>query len=300
MYAPNGRAISRMSKTKKCLAYVTFIIATLIFLAYYLFPSESVKRYIIFKTGQIHPDIELSIGHVFPTFSLGLGFQTVVLKYSGYLVLDAEEIRVVPRLSSLFSPKRSIRFSLKAPEGSLTGRLDFSAHTGNQQLDIEATISGMQMAFLPAINNHTTFKVSGVLRSEIRFKITDGIKSALHVNVKASNFELQPLNPLLLQDRFKFKQIEAALNVSDRRIEIESCNFTGDQIDGKLSGFGVLKNPVNKSIIEMSATFNPHHLSIENLAGDFYTAIFNQIKSENGVISISIKGPIENLAFYFH
>ncbi len=288
-----------MSNLKKWFVYLTFIITAMVFLIYYLFPSEFVKRYIIFKISQINPDLEVSIGHVFPTFPPGLRFDAVSFEYAGNRMLEAEEMRVVPRLASVLRARKLLLFSLDAYSGSVIGRAYIIARNKNGQFDIEAKISGVQLADIPVIKNQSAFKLSGVLGMEISYQNRPKIGNTIRARMEISDSELQPENLFLNQSLMAFERIEAYLFMRDRRIELESCNFTGDQFDGMLSGFGVLKNPVNKSTIDLSGRLNPHHPFLTQQDGNLPPAILNALKSETEDISILIKGSIENPSFSF-
>jgi type II secretion system protein N len=288
-----------MSNLKKWFVYLAFIITAMVFLIYYLFPSEFVKRYIIFKISQINPDLEVSIGHVFPTFPPGLRFDTVSFGYAGNRMMEAEEMRVVPRLASLLRARRILLFSLNAYSGSVIGKAFIIAIHKNGQFDIEAIISGIQLADIPAIKNQSAFKLSGVLGMEISYQNGPKIGNTMHARIKILDIELQSENLFLNQDFMAFDRIEAYLLMRDGRIELESCNFTGDQFDGMLSGFGVLKNPVNKSTIDLSGRLNLHHPFLSQQDGNLPPAILNALKSETGDILILIRGSIENPSFSF-
>jgi type II secretion system protein N len=288
-----------MSNLKKWFVYLTFIITAMVFLIYYLFPSEFVKRYIIFKIGQINPDLEVSIGHVFPTFPPGLRFDTVSFEYAGNRMLEAEKMRVVPRLTSVLRARRILLFSLNVYSGSVIGKAHIIARNKNGQFDIEAIISGMQLADIPVIKNQSAFKLSGVLGMEISYQNGPKIGNTMRARVEILDSELQPENLILNQDLMAFERIEAYLFMRDGRIELERCNFTGDQFDGTLSGFGILKNPVNKSTIELSGRLNPHHPFLSQEDGNLPLAILNALKSETEDISILIRGSIENPSFSF-
>lgn len=288
-----------MSNLKKWFVYLAFIITAMVFLIYYLFPSEFVKRYIIFKISQINPDLEVSIGHVFPTFPPGLRFDTVSFEYAGNRMLDAVEMRVVPRLASVLRARKILLFSLNAYSGSVIGRAYIIAGNKNGQFDIEAIISGMQLADIPVIKNQSAFKLSGVLGMEISYQNRPKIGNTFRARMEILDSELQSENLFLNQDLMAFERIEAYLFMRDRRIELESCNFTGDQFDGTLSGFGVLKNPFNKSTIELSGRLNPHHSFLSQQDGNLPPAILNALKSETEDISILIRGSIENPSFFF-
>jgi type II secretion system protein N len=271
----------------------------MVFLIYYLFPSEFVKRYIIFKISQINPDLEMSIGHVFPTFPPGLRFDTVGFEYAGNRMLEADEMRVVPRLASVLRARKLLLFSLDAYSGSVIGRAYIIARNKNGQFDIEAKISGVQLADIPVIKNQSAFKLSGVLGMEISYQNRPKIGNTIRARMEILDSELQPKNLFLNQSLMAFERIDLYLFMRNRRIELESCNFTGDQFDGMLSGFGVLKNPVTKSTIELSGRLNPHHPFLTQQDGNLPPAILNALKSETEDISIMIKGSIENPSFSF-
>jgi type II secretion system protein N len=288
-----------MSNLKKWFVYLAFLITATVFLIYYLFPSELVKRYIIFKISQINPDLEVSIGDVFPTFPPGLKFDTVSFEYAGNRMLEAEKMRVVPRLATLLRVRKTLLFSLNTYSGSVIGKTTIIARRKNGQFDMEAIFSGMQLADIPVIKNQSAFKLSGVLKMEISYQNRPKIGSTMRARMEILDTELQSENLFLNQGFMAFERIEAYLIMRDRRIDLESCNFTGDQFDGMLSGFGVLKNPVNKSIIELSGRLNPHHPFLSLQDGNLPPAILNALKSETEDIPILIRGSIENLSFSF-
>jgi type II secretion system protein N len=271
----------------------------MVFLIYYLFPSEFVKRYIIFKFSQIDPNLEVSIEQVFPTFPPGLRLDTVTFEYSGNRILVTEEMRVVPMLASLLRARRILLFSLNAYGGSVIGKGYIIARNKNGQFDIEAIISGMQLADMPVIKNLSAVKLSGVLGMEISYQTIPKTGNTLSARMEMLDIELQSENLFFNRDFMAFERIEAYLFIRDGRIELESCNFTGDQFDGMLSGFGVLKNPVNKSTIKLSGRLNPHHPFLSQQEGNLPPAILNMLKSETQDISILINGSIENPSFYF-
>jgi hypothetical protein len=157
----------------------------------------------------------------------------------------------------------------------------------------------MQLADIPVIKNQSVFKLSGVLGMEISYQNRPKIGNTMRARMEILDSELQSENLSLNQDFVAFERIEAYLFMRDRRIELESCNFTGDQFDGMLSGFGVLKNPVNKSTIELSGRLNPHHAFLTQQDGNLPPAILNALKSETEDILILIRGSIENPSFSF-
>jgi type II secretion system protein N len=271
----------------------------MVFLIYYLFPSEFVKRYIIFKVNQINPDLEVSIGKVFPTFPPGLRLDTVSFDYTGNRMFKAEEMRLVPRLASLLRPRRILLFNFNAHSGTAIGTAYLIATNQPGQFDMEAKISGMQLADLPAIQNQTAIKLSGVLGMEISYQTRPETGHTMRARIEILDIALQSENLILNQELLTFERIEADVFMRDGRIGLESCNFRGDQFDATLSGFGVLKNPINKSTIELSGRLSPHSLVLTQQDGSLPTAILNALKSESDDLTFAIRGSIENPSFSF-
>ncbi len=92
-----------MNNIKKKLLYLSYIIAAFIFFLYILFPSDAVKTYIEHKLGGINPDLSISIDNINPVFPPGVRLNTVSFYYIRSLLLDAETIKIVPRIFSVFS-----------------------------------------------------------------------------------------------------------------------------------------------------------------------------------------------------
>ena len=157
----------------------------------------------------------------------------------------------------------------------------------------------MQLADIPAIKNQFAFKLSGVLGMEISYQNRPKIGNTMRARMEILNTELHSENLFLNQDFMAFERIEAYVFLRDSRVELESCNLTGDQFDGILSGFGVLKNPFNKSTIELSGRINPHYPFLSQQDGILPPAILDMLKSNTEDISILIRGPIEAPSFSF-
>ena len=161
-----------MSNSKKWFIYVTFIIATLVFVVYYLFPAELVKRYISSRINQTHPDLHVAIGHVYPAFPPGLRFDSVRFDFAGNRILEAEQVRVVPEMASLLTARKIILFSFKAHAGSVVGKALITTTNKNGAFDIEAVVTGIQLADIPAIKTQSAFHLSGVLGMELNYQNT--------------------------------------------------------------------------------------------------------------------------------
>jgi type II secretion system protein N len=288
-----------MSNLRKWFIYFTFITAALVFLIYYLFPSEIVKKYISFRVNQTHPEVHVVIGHVYPAFPPGLRFDSVSFEYAGNRILEAEQVRVVPGLASLLTARTILLFSFNAHAGRVVGKASITATDKIGRFDIEAVITGMQLADIPIIKKQSEFKLSGVFGLELNYQNGSEIGNALRARVELSDIELRSEILSLNQGSMAFERIDALLSMHDRRLELESCNFTGDQYDGTLSGFGVLKNPIHESTMAFSGRLNLHHPILAQMEGNLPSEWLKELKSKTEDMSIFIGGSIQNPTFSF-
>ncbi len=179
-----------MNKFRKRLVYCVFVIATVVFFIYFLFPSEVVKEHIAFNLSKIDPDFNISIDYLNPVFPPGLRLHNVSLYHLHDTLIEIEQIRITPELLSFFGS--SFTFSLSAC------KVDIS---------------------MPVFNNRDVF----------------------------------------------FRKIEADMAMRNQELQLKQCNLTGEQVDGRISGYVTLKDPLNKSILNLTGTIEPHQLLLERL-----------------------------------
>jgi hypothetical protein len=229
-----------------------------------------------------------------------LSFAAVRIAYNDFLLIDTEVIRIFPRLRSVFGPSRIFFFSIPTRDGLLKGRASFIGGNPNRPSAFEIAISGIQLAEVPLIRDQSYFKLSGVLKLDMLWENRLEMGPAIRAQVEALNCELQVQTPLLLKNRFIFSRVAADLNMSGRKVELNKFDFTGDSLDGRIAGHGILQYPLNKSKIELSAQLSPHAQFLKGPEGKLPDTIVNMIKSGGGAITVLIQGTLEKPSFSFY
>ena len=263
-------------------------------------PSRFCEKIYIFQ-GQSNPS-GFTRGHRARISGIsppGLRFDTVNFDLAGNRILEAEQVRVVPELASLLTARKTILFSFEAHAGSVVGKALIAATNQNGPFDIEAVVTGIQLADIPAIKKQSAFALSGVLGMELTYQDGSETSNPLRARIELTDIELRSENWSLNQDSMAFGRIEAFVSIHDRRLELESCNFTGDQYDGTLSGFGVLKNPFYESTMAFSGRLNPHLSILSEMDANLPPGWLQALKSKTKDMSIFIGGSIDNPTFSF-
>jgi len=282
-------------KSKRVLYSIYIVVATLVF-SYYLFPADAVKRYIIFNIDRASLDINVTIDQINPVFPPGLKLQTIRFDHISGLFLRAEQVNIFPKILSLFGPKTTFLFKGSAYKGSSEGRIDITKKKSAHQVTINAKLSGMQLKDISAIKTLTGREIKGLLEGSITLsnKKSGGTGNARLV-VSDGNVEL--LMPVLNLETVAFSTLAANVSLDDRQFKIKQCTVKGDQIDARLSGSVVLKDPLGKSIVNLTGTLKPHKAFLAKLRQDLPEKFIpKKVFSKYG-FSFRIRGTLDKPGF---
>ena len=289
-----------MNNIKKKLLYLSYIIAAFIFFLYMLFPSDAVKTYIEHKLGGINPDLSISIDNINPVFPPGVRLNTVSFYYIRSLLLDAETIKIVPRIFSVFSSKTAFSFKGVAYDGIINGMADIGGNVGYNKID--ADLSGIQIKDIPAIKipagiEKEKYKVSGILDGKVTYSNNKGSDRVMGAKLGISDCSIKLKEPVFNHENFTFSKIEADLATVKNRLQIKSCNIEGDKVNASLSGTIVTKNNLGSSVLNLKGKIKLKPLFFGNMKKNLMASIFPEKMSGNSSFSYKIGGTFDNPEF---
>ena len=266
------------------------IVVTALFI-YYLFPSDAVKKYIAFNLNRANPELNITIDNIKPVFPPGLRLYNVSLYRLSNLLLEAKQIKITPGLLSLFRPKTTFFFKAEAYEGLLEGRADIMAN----KLMINADLSGVRTKDMSVVQNLSNRKISGMLSGKVTYTGNREFAGTVNAKLTLSNCEVELLTPVFNLESFSFESIVAEVAMNNQKIQINECIIKGDQADGMISGSVNLKNPLGKSVLDLTGTIKPHHLLINNLQKSF--PVKSLLKTGKSGLPIRLYGTIDQPGF---
>ena len=286
-----GSGLWVMHNLKKRLLYFMYIIVVTALFIYYLFPSDAVKKYIAFNLNRANPELNITIDNIKPVFPPGLRLYNVSLYRLSNLLLEAKQIKITPGLLSLFRPKTTFFFKAEAYEGLLEGRADIMAN----KLMINADLSGVRTKDMSVVQNLSNRKISGMLSGKVTYTGNREFAGTVNAKLTLSNCEVELLTPVFNLESFSFESIVAEVAMNNQKIQINECIIKGDQADGMISGSVNLKNPLGKSVLDLTGTIKPHHLLINNLQKSF--PVKSLLKTGKSGLPIRLYGTIDQPGF---
>ena len=292
--------IELMNNTKKIFLYISYIIAAFVFFLYILFPSDAVKTYIEHKLCGINPNLSISIDNINPVFPPGVRLNTVSFYYIRSLLLDAETVKIVPGIFSVFSSKTDFSFKGVAYDGIIKGKAEIEGNAGH--IIIDADLSGIQIKDIPAIKipasiEKEKYKISGILDGKLTYSNNKGSGRAMEAKLSISECRIKLKEPVFNHENFTFSKIETDLSTVKERLHIKSCTIEGDKVNASLSGSIVTKKNLGSSVLNLKGKIKLKPLFFGNMKKNLLASIFPEKMSGNSSFSFKIGGTFNNPEF---
>ena len=289
-----------MNNTKKYLLYASYIIAAFIFFLYFLFPSDAVKKYIETRLGGINPDLAISIDHIKPAFPPGVRLNDVSLYYLHSLMLDAETVKIVPGIFSIFSSMTTLSFKGVVYDGTINGKADIGNNTGHLKMD--ANLSDIQIKEIPAVKNlpgieKEKYELAGILNGIINYSTSKDSGRVMEAKLGISDCRVKLKDPVFNHNEFTFSKIETDLATVRKRLQIKDCTIEGDKVNASFTGSILTKKDLGSSTLNLNGEIKLKPLFFQNSNKNILASIFSEKMSGNNSFFLKIGGTFNNPEF---
>jgi len=286
-----------MTPNKTRFLYILYIVAVTIFFIYWLFPDVAVRSYLSFRLKTINPDFNLTVGQVKPTFPPGLKLEKMNIFHKNLPIVDVAEIKIGPALRSLFSPGNTFLFNGNLYGGTIKGRLDLVPEASNHTVVMNSTLTGIQIGSSSGLERLVRHKISGILGGSVQFESRKGEAGVVSVGLNLSDCKVETLASVFGMDHLSFKDISADITAEGNNVRVKTCTIRGNQIDGNFNGTVELKEPVSKSIFNLSGSIKPHHKFLADLRKSLPVNFLSQKRTDNNEFLIQFAGTIDSPVF---
>jgi len=286
-----------MTPGKTRLLYVLYVVSVTIFFIYWLFPDEAVRNYLSFRVTSLNPDVTLTVLQAKPTFPPALKLDKITISHKNLPVVDIAELKIGPALTSLFGPGNTFLFQGTLYGGTIKGRLDWAKDAPNQSVAMNSTLSGIQIGGSAGLERLIKRKISGILGGTVQFRSTKGEAGAVSAGLSLSDCKVETLASVLGRDNLSFKNISTDITAAGNNIRIKTGTIRGDQIDGKFTGTVELKDPISKSILNLSGAILPHHQFLVDLRKRLPVNLLSNKRTNSNEYPVQFSGTIDRPVF---
>lgn len=243
------------------------VVLAVLFL-YICFPSDSVKQYVESLISRPAAGIEVAIG------ALGLGFPPSVvindvdIRYRRAEPVNLERITISPAYLKLLRGVRSFTIYGDAAGGKIQGDLALPGSSGNSR-DVSAGFDfhDLEIGSFHILETMGRGKAAGRMEGRIDYTGDLNGSGSGEAQLVARKCRIQ-LNPAPFGVKeLAFKEVQADMEVEQRRLKISRFSLNGTQFSGSGSGTIRLSAPIERSRINLSGEMALHPPLLKSIGG---------------------------------
>jgi type II secretion system protein N len=278
-------------------ACIIYIIAVAAVCGYVLFPEETAKRCITARLNRINPHIAVRIERVSPIFPPGLRLQKCVLDYRTQDVFEADEIRVFPALPSLLGDLKKFSFQIFTPGGTIHGWTKLSEPAPDARFEMDAQADAVQLEHFLPIKEMLQHEVTGRLSGRVQYARGAGNGSNLNARIDIQDLAVSLNLPGFNLDRTDFEHLRADIRIDNDQIRVAQLTLSGAELEGRLSGGGVMNRNLWESTIELKGTLRPKFEGVPVAEQPATGGKGTRTAIERMELPVTIYGALNNLRF---
>lgn len=273
--------------------YGLFAVALALVFAYLRFPVETMERFIVARSAELGPDFQTDLERVEPVFPPGIEIRRLSLNRRNQPLFLADRVLVRPKLKTLLGTGKGYRFQIGAHGGRISGSADLSGTRQRPRLRVEGRVQGLELGDLPVMRLISESSLSGILSGHFSYNSdTDG-ESNLFAEVQVDNLEVALARPLLVLKQIRIEMLRADVVMKNHQLQVRQITLSGDQVEGTLSGTGVIGNGLQDSRLDLAGTLKPQPGILEETGSNGLGGLMSQLASKG--IPVRIRGSLDRL-----
>lgn len=282
---------------KKKIVYPGYIIIVTVFFLYYLFPGDAVTAYINYQINNKSPGVQMSIKELKPSFPPGMKLLSPNLLHQNQSLIAADFLEVIPSYFSLFSKDKIFFITGDIYEGALDSSIRIANISTNPAFDLNASFESIQISHIPAIKEFESYQISGIADGNIVYGNTEVPAGKGSAGIIITDSTVRFVPALFGIDQLVFKTINADFEIINQRVTLKKLDVDSREISAHASGSIILRNPVNKSTINIRGEIKPHPTFIKQLGNILPVDMITKKKSKTGGIPFRITGSLDRPNF---
>jgi type II secretion system protein N len=264
-----------------------YIVAAAAVFLYLGFPSETLRGYIGQRLSAGLPGLSVAVGAVRPSLTAGLVLSDVRIAHAQTPVAVLDRVHIHPELWSLLENRTRYVFDGSLGGGGLNGQVEIDAAGAAPNISLNARISGVLIQQIEALSRLYGSRLSG--RLDGNFQTTD--TGALNGKLTITDGQIELAAPVLAQDRFTFKTVEADLTLQDHSLRVRSGRLRGNELDADLSGSIALDSSRAPGSVNLAGRVTPHHALLARAEGSLPPGFLRRRAGVPFRISGSLEAP---------
>jgi type II secretion system protein N len=286
-----------MKNSKKIFLYTLYTLVALLFFLYLRFPSQTVKELIVAEVVKAKPELQVSTEGAHPIFPPGLKLKPFALAYDDIPIVRMAHLKMVPGLISMFRQNKEMDFNGPVGSGSLKGNAQIALDERRPKINVTMSLTHIPAEALDLLDMWPDYKLSGEINSHVTYDSRKGVGGTTRVNTDITPAKIVLNEPLMGIEQMEFTQIVAEMTVTPRMLQISRCEAFGNQIEGKITGSVIFRQPLKSSRINLSCTLKPQPAFAAEHKNDMIGGLLGSENAQKRGVVFRISGTLGNPSY---
>ncbi|MEJ2038112.1 MAG: type II secretion system protein GspN [Desulfosarcinaceae bacterium] len=283
-----------MKRTGKIVLYTAFSALAVLFFLFWRFPSDLARNLIMAQLNQVHPELEIASREVHPTFPPGLVLTPFDISYAGVHVLDAEQLKIKPSLLSLIGQQKNFSFSASLGGGDLKGNAEVTLDDKRPKILLAMNLENVSLDSLQVLKQWPQYQPSGDVKAYIDYDSQKGAEGTAKINLDVTPARIVFTPPIMGLEQIEFSQVQAEMSMTPRMLQIRHCEASGTQIESRISGSIIFREPMDRSRVTLSCTLKPQPAFIAEHKSDMLGGLLGTENAQKRGVVLRISGTLGN------
>jgi type II secretion system protein N len=289
-----------MNSTGKILLYGLYVIAAVCFFLYLLFPSQTISRMIVDRVSQARSDVRVDVKDAHPVFPPGLKLESLSVDFADTPIIRMPFIKIVPALFSMMGGEKHIAFNGPLGHGSLKGLAELTSEGQRHQTKVILNLTEVPLEAFEILRRWPNYQVAGDMTAYIDYDSRKGTDGTANVKLDIAPTKIVFNPPIMGLTQMEFTQLETEMTITPRILQIRRCEVSGSQIEGKITGAIIFRQPLQKSRLTLSCTLKPQPAFLSDHKNDMIGGLIGNASAQQRGIIFRISGTLDNPSYVVH
>lgn len=290
---------------KEWLWYGTYCLVLIILFLHILFPSETVKDYLIRNADRVYPDLKVTLDKIGLSFPLGIKIKGLGISFENdpdINVYESENSTIRPAILTYFAGNQKYFFRSSTMGGNISGFVQNAEEKEKNEIKARIIFKDIHLDDRVFIHPLITRRFEGSARGEINFtgNLSLPENGDFDISLEIFDGKIKLLDPILKLEAIDFYEINLTAEMKNKKISIAGTELLGNGIKGTASGTIRLNDDFLtsrldlKGELEFSSTFFQDMPDVQNAISILTSG------NDDGKLSFNVKGTIEKPRFNFN
>jgi type II secretion system protein N len=273
---------------RRALLAIYIFVAAAVFL-YLGFPTEALRTVIGHRLSAGLAGLTVAVGAVRPSLSAGLVLKDVRISQAQRLLAVFDQMHIQPELLSWLQPRSGYSFRGSLGNGEVSGRAELDDAAPTPKVSLSARLNGIMIQQVDGLRGLYGSRLAGRLDGTLNTTEAGALTGKLTI----TEAQVDLPAPILAQDRFTFRTVEADVSLQNRSLLLRNGRLRGNELDADVSGTVVLDQPQAANALNLSGRVTPHHAFLARMEGSIPAGLLRR----RAAIPFRVNGPLEAPGF---